>query len=87
MSKNNDFRARSTCRRRQRGRVVRASDLKSGDAEFGSRSEFVPGSPWFNSSAALVHSLLVCLLPVGILNLLSLFQLLFSLALKSPSGE
>ena len=35
---------------------------------------FVPGSPWLNSSAALVHSQLVCLLPVGILNLLSLFQ-------------
>ena len=35
---------------------------------------FVPGSPWLNSSAALVYSQLVCLLPVGILNLLSLFQ-------------
>ena len=44
------------------------------------------GSPWFNSSAALVHSQLVCLLPVGILNLLSSFQLFVSLALKSPSG-
>ena len=41
----------------------------------------------FNSSAALVHSQLVCLLRVGILKLLSLFQLLVSLALKSPSGE
>ena len=41
----------------------------------------------FNSSAALVHSQLVCLLPVRILNLLSVFQLLVSLALKSPSGE
>jgi len=50
-------------------------------------AEFVPGNPWFNSSAALVQSQLVCLLPVGILNLLSLFQLLVSLALKSPSGE
>ena len=48
---------------------------------------FVQGSPWFNSSAALVHSQLVCLLPVGILNLLSSFQLFVSLALKSPSGE
>ena len=48
---------------------------------------FVPGSSWFNSSAALVQSQLVCLLPVGILNLLSLFQLLVSLALKSPSGS
>ena len=35
---------------------------------------FVPGSPWLNSSAALVYSQLVCLLPVGILNLLSFFQ-------------
>ena len=35
---------------------------------------FVPGSPWLNSSAALVYSQVVCLLPVGILNLLSLFQ-------------
>jgi len=48
---------------------------------------FVTGSPWFNSSAALVKSPLVCLLPVGILNLLSLFQLFVSLALKSPNGE
>ena len=47
---------------------------------------FVPGSPWFNFSAALVQSQLVCLLPVGILNLLSLFQLLVSLGLKSPRG-
>ena len=38
-------------------------------------------------SAAPVHSQLVCLLPVGILNLLSSFHLLLSLALKSPSGE
>ena len=30
--------------------------------------EFVPGSPWFNFSAALVNSQLVCLRPVGILN-------------------
>ena len=74
--------------RRQRGRVVRAPDLKSGDPEFESRSDhFVRGSPLFNSSAALVHSQLVCLLPVGILNLLSSFQLLVSLALKSLRGE
>ena len=32
----------------------------------------VPGSPWFNSSAMLVHSQLVCRLPVGVRNLLSL---------------
>ena len=30
---------------------------------------------------------LVCVLPGGILNLLSLFQLLVSLTLKSPSRE
>ena len=30
---------------------------------------------------------MVCLLPVGILNLLSLFQWFVSLALKSPNGE
>ena len=47
----------------------------------------VPGTPWFNSSVALVQSQQVCLLPVGILNLLSLFQLFVSLALKSPSGQ
>ena len=29
---------------------------------------FVPGSPWLNSSAALVNSQVVCLLPVGILK-------------------
>ena len=76
---------------RQRGRVVR--DLKPGDPEFKSRSDhqlagFVRGSPWFlNSSATLVRSQLVCLLPVVILNLLSSFQLFVSLALKNPSGE
>ena len=67
---------------RQCGRVVRASDLKSGDPEFASRSD-----SRFNSSAAFLYSQLVCLLPVGILNLLSLFRLFVSLALKSPSGE
>ena len=48
---------------------------------------FVPGGAWFYSSAALVNSQLVCLLPVGILNLLSLFQWFVSLALKSPNGK
>ena len=47
---------------------------------------FVSGSPWFNSSAALVHSQLLCLLPVGILNLFSWFQYFVSLALRSPCG-
>ena len=56
--------------------MVRAPDLRSGDPEFKSRSdhlldlfEVVP-----SSSAALVNSQLVSLLPVGILNLLNLFQ-------------
>ena len=43
------------------GRVVRAPDLKP---EFKSRCDHRPGSLWFNSSAALVHSQLVCLLLV-----------------------
>ena len=71
---------------RQRGRVVRAPDLKSGDPEFKSRPDHQldlfqvePGStPRLRS---------YCLLPVGILNLLSLFQWFVSLALKSPSEE
>ena len=50
------------------GQMVRVLDLKSGDPEFKSQ-----GSPWFNSSAAIAHSQLVCLLPVGILNLFSYF--------------
>ena len=48
---------------------------------------FVSRSPWFNASAALVRSQLVCLLPVGILNPLSLFLRFVSLALKSPSVQ
>ena len=41
--------------------------------------EFVPGSPWFNFSAALVNSQLVCLRSGGILIkfILSLLLLLF----------
>ena len=76
-------------KRRQRGRVVRAPDLKSGHPEFKSHQLefFQVVRAWFNSSAALVPSQLVCLLPVGILNLLSLFQWFISLALKSPNGE
>ena len=66
--------------RGQRGWVVGALDLKSGDPEFKSRSDrplagFLQGGPWFNSSATLVQSQLVCLLVVGIFNLLSLFEL------------
>ena len=52
--------------------------------------EFDPGSPWFNFSAALVNSQLVCLRPVGILNSCCCSVPSFrcvSLALKSPYGE
>ena len=61
--------------RRQHGQVARAPDLKSGYPESKSRSDhlldlFELLSSWFNSSTALVHSELVCLLQVGILNLL-----------------
>ena len=49
-----------------------SSDLKSGDPAL--------STSWicsrFNSSAVLVHSQLVCFLPVGFLKLLSLFELL-----------
>ena len=67
-------------------------DLKSGDSEFKFCSNklrvgFFPGSPWFNSSTALGHSHLVCLLPVGILNLLIIFQRFVLLTLKSPRRE
>ena len=51
--------------RRQCGPVVRALALRSGDPGL---VEFDPGSPWFNFSAALVNSQLVCLRPVGILK-------------------
>jgi len=51
------------------------------------RAGFVSGSPWFNSSAALGNSQLVCLLPVGILNLFNLFQYFVSFALKIPRRE
>ena len=58
---------------RERGRVVRAPDLKSVASGFKSLSRplavVVLGSPEFNFSAALVNSQLVCLPPVGILNL------------------
>ena len=69
-----DFSIGSSCctRRMQRGQVVRAPDLQSGGSGFKSRSdhylELFLRSPWFNSSAALVNSQLVCLLPAGILN-------------------
>ena len=53
--------------------MVRASDLKSVgpgvQISFRPLADVVLGSPEFNFSAALVNSQLVCLLPVGILNL------------------
>ena len=46
-------------------RVVRALDLYFEGSELSSRSErYVHGSPEFKSSATLVNSQLVCLLPV-----------------------
>ena len=52
--------------------MVRAPDLKSRGLGFKSRSDhyldLFHGSPKFKSSATLVNSQLVCLLPVGILN-------------------
>ena len=62
---------------RQRGQVVRVPDLKAGilsSSPAMNTSGIFPCRPWLNPSAALVYSQLVCLLPVGILNLLSLFQ-------------
>ena len=57
---------------RQRGRVVSVSDSQSGGPGFESRSghflDLFLGTPEFKSSATLVNSQLICLLPVGILN-------------------
>ena len=50
--------------------MVRPLALRSGDPGFKTRSDhslnFVPCSPWFNFSAALVNSQLASLRPVGI---------------------
>ena len=56
----------------QRGRVVRASDLKFVDVD----ADVVLGSPEFNFLTTLVNSQLVCLPPVGILNLVMFFGIL-----------
>ena len=53
-----------------------ALDLKSGDPEFKSCSSL--WSMVFNSLAALVRSQLLCLLLVGFLNMLCLFELFVS---------
>ena len=54
-------------------RVDGAPDLNFGGRGFKSRSdhslESFHGRPEFNSSATLVNSQLVCLLPVGVFNL------------------
>ena len=59
--------------RRQRGRVVSASDSQSSGPRFESRSDYYLGlflgSPGFKSSATLANSQLVCLRPLGILNM------------------
>ena len=55
-------------------------------------ADVVLGSPEFDFSATLVNSQLVCLPPVGILNLVMfiwifIYQCLSTLVLKSPDGE
>ena len=76
--------------RRQRGRVVRAQDLKS-VGPFWPLADVVLGIPEFNFSAALVNSQLFCLLPIAILNLVMFIWIfiyrLFVLVLKSPNEE
>ena len=53
--------------RRQRGRVVRALDLKSGGHGLESRSDHLAGVvSWWTLVQLLGHSQLVCLPPVGI---------------------
>ena len=55
--------------------MVRALNLKTGGPGFKFHSdrylELFHGRPGFNSSATLVNSQLVCLLPVGMFDLLS----------------
>ena len=51
-------------------------------------ADVVLGIPEFSFSATLVNSQLVCLPPVGILNLVMfIYHYLFILVLKSPNGE
>ena len=56
-------------KQRQRGRAAKAPDVTSGGGGFKSHSgcwvELFLGSPIFNSSASLLNSQQVCLLPVG----------------------
>ena len=64
---------------RQRGRVVSMLDSPFGGPGFKSYSDhylaLFLGSPKFKSLAMLVNSQLVCLRPVGILNLNVMFSL------------
>ena len=53
--------------------------ILSSSPALGPPAGFEPGSPWFNSLAALVYSQLVCLLPLGILNLFHSFVVQFHL--------
>ena len=79
----------SKCQCGQCGPVVRALALRSVDPGFKTHSDHSL-SPWFNFSAALLNSQLVCLRPVGILNSCCCSVPSFrcvSLALKSPYGE
>ena len=76
---------------RQRGRVVRATNLRV-QIPFCPLADVVLGSSEFNFSATSVNSQLVCLPPVEILNLVMfiwilIYHCLFTLVLKSPSGE
>ena len=59
--------------RRSSGLVVSALDLKSSLALTTSWICSRYSSPWFNSLSVFVHSQLVCLWSVGVLNLLSSF--------------
>ena len=62
--------------------MVRAPDLKFGGPRFKSRSgrylELFHGRPEFKSSATLLNSQLVCLLPVWIFSLLCLICIFIS---------
>ena len=76
---------------RQRGRVVRARSWVQ--IPFWLLADVVHDSPKFNFSSTLVNSQVVCLQPVGILNLvlfiiwIFIYHCLLTLDLKSPNGE
>ena len=78
---------------RQRGRVVRAPDLKSRvQFPFWLLADVFPVSSEFNFSAMLLNSQLVFLPPVGILNLvifiwIFIYHWLFHSSWKAPMGS